>query len=201
MPLHRFDRAQLPATPWKNGGGVTREIACWPPGAGLGDFEARVSIASIAADGPFSAFAGVDRQILLLDGGGVQLNSPDGEVEHRLDQPLAPFAFAGEAAVEARLLAGPSSDFNLMTRRGALRAELGVLREAIELPPCPQGLLFAAQGDWQLGTPDQGAEAQPLRQGQGLWWHAGGPRWQLAPASVDAAIIAVQLWPASSPSS
>jgi environmental stress-induced protein Ves len=25
MPWHRFERATLPATPWKNGGGVTRE--------------------------------------------------------------------------------------------------------------------------------------------------------------------------------
>lgn len=200
MPLHRFDRAQLPAQPWKNGGGVTREIACWPPGAGLGDFEARVSIASIAADGPFSAFAGVDRQILLLDGGGVQLASPDGALAHRLDQPLAPFAFAGEAAVEARLLAGPSSDFNLMTRRAALRAELRVLREAGEWPPCPQGLLFAAQGEWQLEALDPPQDPQALRPGQGLWWHGGGPRWHLVPKTADAAMIAVQLWPASSSS-
>jgi len=198
MPLHRFDRDQLPATPWKNGGGVTREIACWPPGAGLGDFEARVSIASIAADGPFSAFAGVDRQILLLDGGGVQLSSPDGAALHRLDQPLAPFAFAGEAAVEARLLAGPSSDFNLMTRRGALRAELRVHRAATELPACPQGLLFAAQGAWRLQALDAGSTPQTLQPGQGLWWHGGGPRWQLAPLTADAAMIVVQLWPVSS---
>lgn len=196
MPLHRFDRAQLPATPWKNGGGVTREIACWPPGAGLGDFEARVSIARIAADGPFSAFAGVDRQILLLDGGGVQLSSPDGAALHRLDQPLAPFAFAGEAAVEARLLAGPSSDFNLMTRRAALRAELLVLREPSELSACPQGLLFAAQGDWQARA--VGSDKLSLHAGQGLWWDAGGPAWQLAPPTPDAALIAVQLWPVSS---
>lgn len=201
MPLHRFDRAQLPETPWKNGGGVTREIACWPPGAGLADFEARVSIARIAADGPFSAFAGVDRQILLLDGGGLRLSSPDGAVEHRLDTPLAPFAFAGEAAVEARLLAGASSDFNLMTRRAALRAELLVLRAPTELPPCAQGLLFAAQGDWQLGTSEPGSAPEFLPCGQGLWWHAGGPRWRLEPATADAAMIAVQLWPASSPSS
>lgn len=201
MPLHRFDRATLPATPWKNGGGVTREIACWPPGAGLADFEARVSIASIAADGPFSAFAGVDRQILLLDGGGVRLSSPDGAVEHRLDTALAPFAFAGEAAIEARLLAGASSDFNLMTRRAALRAELRVLREAAELPPCPQGLLFAARGAWQLQALDGAADPQSLQRGQGLWWHAGGPRWQLAPLTADASMIAVQLWPASPSSS
>ncbi len=66
MPWHRFDRATLPATPWKNGGGVTREIVCQPPGAGLAAFDWRVSIATIASDGPFSLFAGIDRVITLL---------------------------------------------------------------------------------------------------------------------------------------
>jgi environmental stress-induced protein Ves len=83
--------------PWKNGGGVTREIVCQPPGAGMDSFDWRVSIAHIASDGPFSAFPGIDRVITLLKGGGVHLSSADGQVNHRLGTPLAPFAFAGEA--------------------------------------------------------------------------------------------------------
>ena len=78
MPIHRFTREALTATPWKNGGGVTREIVCQPPGAGMDAFDWRVSIAHIASDGPFSAFAGVDRIITLLEGAGVRLHSTDG---------------------------------------------------------------------------------------------------------------------------
>jgi environmental stress-induced protein Ves len=74
MPIHLFERAQLRATPWKNGGGVTREIACHPPQAGMQNFDWRISIAHIASDGDFSVFAGVDRVITLLEGGGVQLS-------------------------------------------------------------------------------------------------------------------------------
>ena len=62
--LHRFALADLSPTPWKNGGGSTREIVCRPPGAGMDSFEWRVSIATIAQSGPFSVFAGVDRVIL-----------------------------------------------------------------------------------------------------------------------------------------
>ena len=73
--LQRFDTAELHATPWKNGGGTTRQVACWPPGAGSDDFDWRVSIATIAASGPFSTFPGIDRTIMLLDGPGVHLRS------------------------------------------------------------------------------------------------------------------------------
>jgi len=55
MSLNRFDVHDLPAMTWKNGGGVTREIICQPLGAGMDDFDWRVSIAHIASDGPFSA--------------------------------------------------------------------------------------------------------------------------------------------------
>ncbi|MCB2071086.1 MAG: HutD family protein, partial [Ottowia sp.] len=69
--LQPFALADLPAEPWKNGGGRTRTVATWPAGAGLSDFDARVSVATIAASGPFSRFPGIDRQIVLLSGGGV----------------------------------------------------------------------------------------------------------------------------------
>ena len=62
--VQAFSRAALPATPWKNGGGTTQEIAGWPAGAGLDAFGWRVSIACIAASGPFSVFAGIDRSIM-----------------------------------------------------------------------------------------------------------------------------------------
>lgn len=38
-----------------------------PPGAGMDSFAWRVSVATIARPGPFSAFPGVDRQIMLLE--------------------------------------------------------------------------------------------------------------------------------------
>lgn len=189
IPLHRFTVADLPATPWKNGGGVTREIVCQPPGAHMANFDWRVSIAHIASDGPFSAFPGIDRVITLLSGGGVHLLGDDGQVDHRLDTPLAPFAFAGEAAIHARLLAGDCHDFNVMTRRSKCSASLQVVRSACDCPAVSQGLLMAVQGHWLL----EGASTQTLAPQQGLWWSDGSLAWRLQPQSTDAALLALTL--------
>jgi len=108
------------ATPWKNGGGVTREVAIFPPGAGLDAFEWRISLAEIEADGPFSPFAGVDRVLTVIAGAGLMMT-----VDERLlalDAASPPLAFAGEASVTARLTDGPISDLNLMVRRDKWRA-------------------------------------------------------------------------------
>lgn len=189
MTLHRFDVQELPATPWKNGGGVTREIVSQPPGTGVTDFDWRVSIAHIASDGPFSAFAGVDRVITLLSGGGVHLLSDNAQVDHRLDVPLAPFAFAGEVPIHARLLAGDCHDFNVMTRRAVCSASLQVVRSACDRPAASQGLLMAVQGHWAL----EGHGAETLAPQQGLWWSDVAMAWRLQPQSPDAALLALTL--------
>jgi len=56
-----FSFENLPVSPWRNGGGETREILSWPPGKT--DFDSRASIATIPQDGPFSSFPGNDRSI------------------------------------------------------------------------------------------------------------------------------------------
>ena len=52
--------ASLRPAPWKNGGGSTTEIAVWPNGAGLDEFDWRISLATITQSGPFSFFPGID---------------------------------------------------------------------------------------------------------------------------------------------
>jgi uncharacterized protein len=111
--------ADLVATPWKNGGGVTREIVAHPPGAGLDSFDWRLSMATVAQDGPFSAFPGIDRVLVLLDGDGLRLDFADGE-----SRPLRPgdrLPFAADRAVTGRLTTGPVTDLNIMVRRDRLR--------------------------------------------------------------------------------
>lgn len=112
--------------PWKNGGGTTYEVAAHreSDGAGLDDFDWRISLADVATDGPFSAFAGYDRIITVVRGPGMVL-TVDG-VEHRIDVPLQPFEFSGGSATDCRLLGGPLLDFNVMVRSGRVRATVGV---------------------------------------------------------------------------
>lgn len=198
MSLQQFDRATLTASPWKNGGGVTREIACWPPGAGMDDFQWRLSIATIDASGPFSAFAGVDRVITLLDGPGVQLASSDGAIEHALNRPLEPFAFPGEARIRATVLGAASSDFNVMTRRALFFAELTVLRTAASIARTDHGMLLAAQGSWHAQPADDDGPYR-LGSGQGIWWAEQDLAWRLEPLCADAALICVRLRAAARP--
>ena len=149
-------------------------------------------LSHIASDGPFSRFAGVDRVITLLEGAGVQLSSSDGAVAHRLATPWQPFAFAGEADIDSRLLGGPCDDFNVMTRRERCRASVSVLYGDVgqALPSSPAGLLMSLRGTWQLC----GAETVALAPDQGLWWQAGAGRfgpWRLTADGPQAALIAV----------
>ena len=182
-----FDRERLPATPWKNGGGSTREVACWPRGASIDNFEWRVSIASIAQPGPFSVFEGIDRQITLLDGDGVRLRSADGRIDHRLDAPNMPFAFSGDEAIDCTLLGGPSNDFNVMTRRGTCHADLRVLEAAAEVEASVHGLLYALEGSWSL------APGERLVKGQGIWWGGKPQGRQVQPLDVNALLLSVRI--------
>ncbi len=192
MGMHRFDLAAVPPTPWKNGGGHTRELACWPPGAGMEGFEWRVSVATIAVPGPFSAFEGVDRQIMLLDGDGVHLRAKDGSLERRLDRRWQPLAFSGDVAVECRLLGGASTDFNLMLRRGRWRGKVQVVRDARQPGSTPAGLCLVLAGRWRRGD-DQ------LAAGQGLWWSAAEAGPALAPQAGEGGDAPVLAWVGLSP--
>ncbi len=202
MAPWRFDMAALRPVPWKNGGGTTREIVCQPADAGLDRFDWRVSIATIDRPGPFSAFDGIDRTILLLAGAGVRLRSRDGAIDHVLDKPLVPFAFPGETALDCQLLGGPSTDFNVMCRRGRLRADVRVLRRGDDVAACDAGLLLAAYGGWRLRAAEGTGEALVCESGGGVWWEGVSHGWHADPHDVeaDAALIAVRLEPSSSSS-
>ncbi|WP_396916292.1 HutD family protein [Mycolicibacterium sp.] len=113
--------------PWRNGGGVTYEIARRPD---HGEFDWRISIAEVAASGAFSSFPGIDRVIMLVDGTEMVL-TVNGD-RHRL-HPLEPFAFDGGADTVGEV-AAPTRDLNVMTRRGRATAEFGVLRTAEDTP-------------------------------------------------------------------
>lgn len=186
MVMNFFDLATTPSTPWKNGGGSTQELACWPPGADMNGFEWRVSLATVDRPGPFSVFPGIDRQIMLLGGDGLHLRSPGWE--HRLDQRWQPFAFSGDDAVDGAMLGGTSMDFNLMLRRGVWQGALRVVGDDRALGGAAAGFCMALHGDWQWLDAQDGNH-RVLRAGQGFWWagEAGSVQGLLAPVHADSA--------------
>lgn len=100
--------ADLVVLPWKNGGGVTREIAS----ARQGDFTLwRISRADVVQDGAFSDFAGLARILTVVSDTGMNLEHEDGVLKAH---PWMPVQFGGELKIFARLDAGPITDLNLM---------------------------------------------------------------------------------------
>lgn len=102
--------------PWKNGGGETIEIARGPEESTLDTFEWRISRARIDRAGAFSRFDGIDRTLAILDGEGVSL-SIEGAQEVCLTAASPSFSFNGGAAISSRLLKGPVTGLNVMTKR------------------------------------------------------------------------------------
>jgi uncharacterized protein len=97
--------------PWKNGGGVTREILRSPPAPAA--FDWRLSLATIDSPGPFSAFDGYQRTLVLVRGAGVELNFARHGTS-RLSSPGQTVCFDGAWQTTCTLLNGPSTDLNLM---------------------------------------------------------------------------------------
>lgn len=112
---------QYKIMPWKNGGGTTREILLTRDEQG--EMQWRLSIATIGQSGPFSSFPDIDRTIALLDGDEVTLNIAE-ETSIVLNGSSQPFAFAGEAAVDAVLKGGETTDLNIMTRRSSWKHQM-----------------------------------------------------------------------------
>jgi hypothetical protein len=161
-PFLLLRTADVAGQPWRNGGGITRELLALPAGE---HWRVRVSVADVDIDGPFSAFDGVERWFAVVDGAGVFLTI-DG-AEHRCRADGDALAFDGAARTTCRLIDGPTRDLNLMLRgvRGGLDR---VVAGAVWQPRVRQcGLYATATGSVTSGD-DRSPEpipAQALR-----WW-------------------------------
>ncbi|MGQ7938688.1 HutD/Ves family protein [Paraburkholderia sp. D1E] len=188
--------ADLVAAPWKNGGGVTREVAAFPEGAGLDAFVWRVSIADVAQAGPFSRFAGIDRTLVLLSGAGMLLDETDDAGTHAVNtlaliQPLDIAEFAGEAQIDARLVDGATRDFNLMVRRGAAVGETEVWRgDTQRTVSADVVLLFCASGSVSVTL---GGDAQPRALEPGDTLRIGTPNTLSCTVKGAGALLAISI--------
>jgi len=135
-------RSSFKAVPWKNGGGVTHEAIRVPA---TGDpFRWRVSVAEVAASGPFSDFSGYQRKMVLLKGSGVELRFADGAV--RLLGSVGDLAeFDGALAVHCRLIEGACVDLNLIVANELPRvgAQVARLRDTLTVPVAAGRILVA----------------------------------------------------------
>ncbi len=145
--LTRLDPAGYRHTPWKNGGGITIDIAeSLLPGFAPGSWEGmvwRFGRTAIVTAGPFSDLSGFDRQQVLVAGSGLVLETPDGEIDVR--QPFKPVRFAGETSIVSRLEAGPVEVVNLLGDRSRVSTDLSCLAAgATNSRPAGIHIIYAA---------------------------------------------------------
>src|SRR5690606_31133787 len=102
-------------SPWKNGGGVTVDITgAYRPDAEGDSWAAtiwRFGRTVIATPAPFSDLRGYERMQLVIEGAGLVLETPEGEIDLR--QALKPVRYDGGLAIVSRLEQGPVEVVNL----------------------------------------------------------------------------------------
>ncbi len=147
LRLATIDPAAFRHTPWKNGGGVTIDVAeSLLPGFAPGSWDGmvwRFGRTAIVTPGPFSDLSGFDRRQVLVSGSGLVLETAAGEIDVR--QPFKPVGFAGETAIVSRLEAGPVEVVNLLGDRSRVSIDLSCLAAgATNSHPAGIHIIYAA---------------------------------------------------------
>ncbi|MCU1548361.1 MAG: hypothetical protein JWO29_1312 [Arthrobacter sp.] len=129
MEIVRY--AELKAQPWRNGGGVMRELAGHretAPAAGSSaqdrTWDWRVGIAEVSKAGDFSSFPGMDLVLTVIDG-ELLLLKVDG-AEHPLEK-YRPFRFSGDADSSGALPTGDIRALFVRTRNGAFKGYTSII--------------------------------------------------------------------------
>ena len=155
--IHLLSPLAYRVLPWKNGGGTTTEIAVDPEGANWDVFNWRVAIADIRASGPFSRFPGIDRSIVLLEN---PKDARRSEISLDIDGnkvrmvPREFIDFSGDAETHCELNGPPALDFNVMSRRDAIKHRRGwksvSANELFRLGGTDQRFVYVVSGEAEL---------------------------------------------------
>ncbi len=168
----------MPPTLWKNGKGLVRDLLHWPDEA---HWQARISVADIDVDSPFSVYEDAERWFSVVQGNGVRLQLPGGW--QRVVAEGAAAHFRGEDAPACELIDGPTRDLNLMCRRSAGRGEMTAARpgQAWHSTAALRALFSA---DTAILLDGSGAE-RPLAPFTLVWSVDSHAAWQLRSASAQ----------------
>ncbi len=140
----------LPPVPWKNGGGVTREIA---QDIGPDGIIWRLSMADVETEGAFSIFPGLSRILTVIEGDGLELCSADQEREVPYCRP---FAFSGDTPIRSVLRGGRIRDFNVIFDNTVIDAEVSILDGPTQIDLRPGAdltyAIFGVVGDYSCNN-------------------------------------------------
>lgn len=145
----RLSPADYAAVPWKNGRGVTTDIAAlYRPEAKSRDWTDmlwRFGRTPILEDGPYSDLTGFERLQVLIAGAGFTIHTADGALHRDLSRPFAPVRYDGGTPLSGRLIDGPVETVNLLFRRDRYAGDL--------LAPAPGARLALRAGTHLIYAP------------------------------------------------
>jgi len=147
--------------PWKNGGGLTREIAVAFSDDDAKEVLWRVSLATIDRDGPFSEYRGYDRTIVAIDSDPIELDVDGNRV---MLERCRPHEFRGEARVACRLTGAATRDLNAMTLRTAFLHDVEIVTSPARFVLDDEEIVFvhAIEGAASVGE-------MPCAAGDTIW--------------------------------
>lgn len=159
-----LDPAQYRRTPWKNGGGVTIDVAgAYRPGADPAGWDGmtwRFGRTRIERPGPFSDLSGYDRILAVVEGRGLVLH-PEGRAPFDARAPFAPVRFPGEWKIASELTQGPVGVVNLIADRALCATDLAFPAEGSAVSVSGATCIVLALDD---AVVDIGAHSVPLAQ-------------------------------------
>ncbi|MBX9875149.1 MAG: HutD family protein, partial [Beijerinckiaceae bacterium] len=135
--------------PWKNGGGITLDIAdATAPGADPSGWEGmvwRLGRTAIVQPGPFSDLTGYERLQAVIVGSGLVLDGSSGAIDLR--RPFVPVRYDGGLPLVSRLENGPVEVVNLIVDRALASADLVVPMPGEAVPLAPAIHILYAPGE------------------------------------------------------
>ncbi len=126
-PIEIITPEQFTKTPWKNGKGETIELAV-NDGGDVNGFDWRLSMATVSEDGAFSDFSGYWRNLVLIEGQGIDLTHDD-EYTDSLRELLEFTTFDGGSKTIGKLTDGTIKDFNVMVKQGLYIPQVSTFHE------------------------------------------------------------------------
>ena len=141
-----IDASEFKTIAWKNGKGETTELAV-SEGGSVDAFDWRLSIATVTQDGPFSDFTGYWRNLVLIEGQGIDLNH-DQEYTDSLREVLEFTTFDGGSQTTGTLVDGTIRDFNIMSKQGLFIPQVSTFHdlEALLLDESVLNFVYALEG-------------------------------------------------------
>ena len=153
--------------PWKNGLGFTTELAI-NDGANLDNFDWRLSIATVTNDGEFSNFSGYERNLVLIEGNGIELTH-DAKTKDTLTQLLDFANFDGGSKTMGSLPNGDIKDFNIITKKSTTNVQVNtyVKSNQFTIKQPTSGLLFGYSLSSDIDIDFNSSQTQPVKVTQG----------------------------------